>query len=75
MVHIHTPRHAMRNTPAAAQALAIARGALTSRDGSPVAVRADTLCVHGDLPGAAARARAVREALDGAGIEVRALGP
>ena len=49
---------------AAAQALAIVRGSVIASDGSPLAVRADTICVHGDLPGAAARARAVREALD-----------
>jgi UPF0271 protein len=59
---------------AAAQALAIVQGAVTASDGRPVALRADTLCVHGDLPGAAARARAVRDALLGAGIEIRAPG-
>lgn len=59
---------------AAAQALSIARGAVTAADGSSVSMRADTLCVHGDLPGAAARARAVREALLAAGIEIRAPG-
>ena len=57
---------------AAAQALAIVRGELRARDGSPIAQRAETICVHGDLPGAAARARAVREALAAAGVEVRA---
>jgi UPF0271 protein len=56
---------------AAAQAIAIVRGGLRARDGSPIALRADTICVHGDLPGAAARARAVREALEAAGVEVR----
>jgi len=59
---------------AAAQALAIARGTLTASDGSPLRLRADTLCVHGDLPGAAARARAVRETLIAAGVEIRAPG-
>ena len=57
---------------AAAQALAIVRGDLVARDGSPLRLHADTICVHGDLPGAAARARAVREALASAGVEVRA---
>jgi 5-oxoprolinase (ATP-hydrolysing) subunit A len=59
---------------AAAQALAIVRGELTARDGSRIRLQADTICVHGDLPGAAARARAVREALEAAGVEVRAPG-
>jgi UPF0271 protein len=34
---------------------------------------ADTICVHGDTPGAFAIARAVRAALEAAGISVRAL--
>jgi len=55
---------------AAAQALAIVRGSVTAIDGSVVPVRADTICVHGDLPGAAARARAVREGLEAAGVEL-----
>lgn len=59
---------------AAAQALAIVGGSVTAWDGTPVPIRADTICVHGDLPGAAARARAVRDALAGAGVEIRAPG-
>jgi UPF0271 protein len=47
---------------AAAQALRIAREG-----------RAETICLHGDNPHALAIARAVRRALDQAGIEVRAL--
>ncbi len=42
--------------------------------GPSLAVRADTICIHGDLPGAAARALAVREALAAAGVEIRAPG-
>jgi UPF0271 protein len=59
---------------AAAQAVSIAGGAVRLDDGSLLPVRADTLCVHGDLPGAAARARAVRDALVAAGVQVRAPG-
>ena len=40
-------------------------------DGSPVAVRADSICVHGDSPGAVAMARAVRERLQDAGVAIR----
>src|SRR5262245_46100963 len=55
----------------AAQALAIVReGRVTAHDGSSVAVRADTICLHGDSPGAAAFARAIRETLGGAGITI-----
>jgi UPF0271 protein len=58
----------------AAQAVAIAcdRVARTS-DGSLVTVEADTICLHGDTPDAPALARAVRRALEAAGVEVRAL--
>ena len=59
---------------AAAQALAIVRGALTAFDGTVVPIRADSICVHGDLPGTATRARAVHEALEAAGVELRAPG-
>lgn len=60
---------------AAAQALRIARdGVILAAGGATVALRADTLCLHGDNPNALAIARAVRHALDAAGIEVRALG-
>ena len=61
---------------AAAQALRIAReGVVTAADGSSVRLCAQTLCVHGDNPSAVRNARAVRRALEEAGIEVRALHP
>ncbi len=60
---------------AAAQAVSIARDrCVHTTDGSVVAVRADTICVHGDTPGAEALAAAIRRGLAGAGIEVRAGG-
>ena len=58
---------------AAGQALSIARdGSVGVGDGSRIAVRADTICIHGDSPDAAAIARAVRAALLGAGIRIEA---
>jgi UPF0271 protein len=42
-------------------------------DGSTISLTADTICLHGDTPGAADHAKAVRRGLEGAGIEVRAL--
>ncbi|QIM17646.1 LamB/YcsF family protein [Leucobacter coleopterorum] len=45
-------------------------GAITARDGSEVAVRAESICVHGDSPAAVDLARAVRASLLGAGIEL-----
>ena len=58
---------------AATQAVGIARdGLVVASDGSRLPVEADTLCLHGDTPGAPAVARAVRDALRDAGITVRA---
>jgi 5-oxoprolinase (ATP-hydrolysing) subunit A len=57
---------------AAQQALSIVRDhRVRAWDGSWLAVEADTLCIHGDSPGAVDMARAVRKALEQAGIEVR----
>lgn len=59
----------------AAQAVSLARDhAVTSIDGRSVSLAADTLCVHGDTPGAAEAARAVRHALEQQGIEIRVAG-
>jgi UPF0271 protein len=44
-------------------------------DGSEVAVPAESLCIHGDTPGAAAIARAIRGALEAAGVALLAPGP
>ena len=43
-------------------------------DGSHVPVTIDTLCVHGDTPGAADLAARIRAALSEAGVEVKAIG-
>jgi UPF0271 protein len=59
---------------AAAQAVSIARdGLVVAHDGTRLALHADTLCLHGDNPAALANAKAVRQALAVAGVEVRAL--
>jgi UPF0271 protein len=56
----------------AARALAMVQdGAVTAIDGTRIPLRADSLCLHGDTPGALALARATRAALDAAGIAVR----
>ena len=47
-------------------------GRVTSRHGAEIEVRADTLCIHGDTPGAAEKARAVRDVLESHGVEIRA---
>jgi UPF0271 protein len=59
---------------AAAQAVRIAtRGEVAAADGALVRLEADTLCLHGDTPGAVDLARAVRAALLGAGVAVAPL--
>ena len=45
-------------------------GVLEAVDGSPVRIPAESICVHGDTPGAVAIARAVRVALQAAGVEL-----
>jgi UPF0271 protein len=48
-------------------------GRLLSVEGSPVAVSADTVCLHGDTPGAVELAAAIRGRLDREGVAVRSL--
>jgi UPF0271 protein len=43
-------------------------------DRRDVALRVDTICVHGDTPGAAELARRVHEALRTRGADVAAIG-
>jgi UPF0271 protein len=62
---------AVRTEPAevAAQAVGIVtRGMVASEDGTDVPVLAESICVHGDTPGAVALAAAVRRALEQAGV-------
>lgn len=47
---------------------------VVSLDGSVVPLEADTICLHGDTPGAADLARAVRKGLEAAGVTIRNLG-
>ena len=55
----------------ARRAVTMATGqGVVSVDGTTIRVNAETICIHGDTPGAAALAQAVRTALTGAGIRV-----
>jgi 5-oxoprolinase (ATP-hydrolysing) subunit A len=57
---------------AAEQAVNIAkRGVVIARDGSEVSLRAETICIHGDTPGAVEIAAAVARQLRQAGVETR----
>jgi UPF0271 protein len=64
---------ALVTDPAAAaeRAVSLARdGFVLAVDGTRIALRVESICVHGDTPGALAIARAVRAALEAAAIEV-----
>jgi 5-oxoprolinase (ATP-hydrolysing) subunit A len=61
---------------AAVQAVSIVRDRVAvTADGAPIAIRADTLCVHGDTPGAVEIARRVRAELTEAGVTIRPFEP
>jgi len=58
---------------AAARAVRMARDhRATAIDGTELTVVGETICLHGDAPGALDRARAIRAALEGAGITIAA---
>ncbi|MEU1104604.1 5-oxoprolinase subunit PxpA [Streptomyces tibetensis] len=55
------------------RSLALARsGEVVSRSGTRIEVRARSLCLHGDTPGAVELARLVRERLESSGVRVEA---
>jgi UPF0271 protein len=48
-------------------------GHVKTQGGDMITLHADTLCIHSDTPGAAEAARAVRQALQEEGVEIRAV--
>jgi UPF0271 protein len=48
-------------------------GRIAAIDGTWIDVRPDSICVHGDTPGAVTAAERVRHALESAGVEVKAV--
>lgn len=49
----------------------VQEGVVTAIDGSTVRIEADSICVHGDSPGAVEMARQLRQVLEGAGVSIR----
>jgi UPF0271 protein len=41
-------------------------------DGPDIELKADSICIHGDTPGAVIAAKSLRDALEGAGLTIRA---
>jgi UPF0271 protein len=69
-------RDALLHEPAeaAAQSVRMAKeGSVVTANGAVIALKVETICIHGDTPGAAQIAAAVRRALEDAGIRVKAL--
>lgn len=62
---IHDPGRA-----AARMVEMVRAGAIIAKSGKRIPTRIDTICLHGDTPEAVGIARAVRAALEGAGVEV-----
>ncbi len=50
----------------------VTEGSVVATDGSEVSLDAESVCVHGDSPGAVAMAESVRAGLEAAGVEVKA---
>jgi UPF0271 protein len=48
-------------------------GVVLTPDGKEIPMKVDTICVHGDTPGAPALTQRIRAALVAAGIHVRSL--
>ena len=53
----------------------VTTGTVQAADGTDVAISAESICVHGDSPGAVQMAIAVRQALAAAGVDLRPFAP
>ncbi len=53
-----------------AQALALASGYVTAFSGKRISLKVDTICLHGDTPGAFEAAKAIRAGLEATGVSV-----
>jgi UPF0271 protein len=64
---IHDPAEVVRRS-----LRMVTDGQVTATDGSTLTFPVDTLCVHGDTPGAAELARLLRDGLTASGVAVGA---
>ena len=53
----------------------VTEGKATAITGEEIEVQAESLCIHGDTPGAVEMARSLRQALESAGVKVAPPGP
>lgn len=63
---IHDPAEAARR-----MVWLLTEGVIVTADGAEIALAADTICLHGDQPGAAVRAQVLRRELERHGIRIR----
>jgi UPF0271 protein len=66
---IHDPGHVVRRAVRMAQS-----GVVTATNGLDIEMRVDTICTHGDTPGSHDLVHRIREALERAGIDIKAVG-
>jgi UPF0271 protein len=52
----------------------VTEGKVTAITGEEICIHADTLCLHGDTPNSIEMASSIRSALEGAGVDIVALG-
>jgi UPF0271 protein len=58
----------------AERVLGLTRGVVKAITGKEIHIEVDTICLHGDTPGAGSIARRVRERLEAAGVKPRPMG-
>ena len=50
----------------------VTQGSVVAADGTEIELQADSLCMHGDSPGAVEMAKAVRQTLLANGVQLKA---
>lgn len=73
LVSRREPGAVLHDPAAVAQRVAtmVSSGILTATDGTQIPVSVESVCVHGDSPGAVQIASAVRDRLEAAGVDIR----
>jgi len=76
LVHRSHPQSVIKDSDEAARRMVeiITTGKIKALDGTMLPVKVDSICVHGDTPGAVQHMINLRKALKAAGIEVVAMG-
>lgn len=72
LVSRREPGAVIQDVPTVVEAMQryVEEGTIIAVDGSPLQIQAESICLHGDTPGAVIMAEAIRAALDGAGVQI-----